>query len=68
MGSSVPSHLVIWPVANGGPMTGLTPAVAMARPRWSCPSLWMLVTVVILSLVTGTTGQATTLLQTGAVV
>lgn len=57
-----------WPVADGGLMTGLTPAVAMARPMWSCPGRWMLVAVAALSLVTGTTGQAATLLQTGAVV
>ena len=35
---------------------------------WSCPSRWMLVAVVALSLVTGTTGQATTSLPQGAVV
>jgi len=57
-----------WPVADGGLMTGLTPALAMARPMWSCPGRWMLVAVAALILVTGTTGQATTLLQTGAVV
>jgi len=49
-------------------MTGLTPAVAMARPMWSCPSRWMLVAVAALSLVAGTTGQATTSIPQGAVV
>ena len=49
-------------------MTGLTPAVAMARPMWSCPSRWMLVAVAALSLLTGTTGQATTSIPQGAVV
>jgi len=49
-------------------MTGLTPAVAIARPMWSCPSRWMLVAVAALSLVTGTTGQATTSIPQGTVV
>jgi len=49
-------------------MTGLTPAVAMARPMWSCPSRWILVAVAALSLATGTTGQATTSIQKSAVV
>ena len=49
-------------------MPGLTPAVALARLMWSHPRRWMCVIVAALSLVTGTTGQATTLLQTGAVV
>ena len=35
---------------------------------WSCPGRWMLVTVAALSLVTGTTGQATTSIPQGAVV
>jgi len=56
------------PIADGGPMTGLTLAVTMARPLWSCPGRWMLVAVVALSLVTGTTGQATTSIPQGAVV
>lgn len=57
------------PVTNGGAMTSLTPTVPMARPMWSCPGRWMLVAVaVLLSLVTVPTGQAATLLQTGAVV
>ena len=49
-------------------MTGLIPAVAMARPMWSCPIRWMLVAVAALSLVTGTTGQAATSIPQGAVV
>ena len=49
-------------------MTGLTPAVAMARPMWSCPSRWILVAVAALSLATGTTGQATTSIPQSAVV
>ena len=57
-----------WPAANGGPMDDLTPALTMARPMWSYLSRWILVAVAALSLVTRTTGQATTLLQTGAVV
>ena len=51
-----------------GAMTSLTPAVAMVRPMWSWPSRWMGVAVAALSLMTGTTGHADTLLQTGAVV
>jgi len=35
---------------------------------WSCPTRWILVAATVLSLVTGTTGYADTLLQTGAVV
>ena len=35
---------------------------------WSCPSRWMLAAVAALSLVTGTTGQATTSIPQGAVV
>lgn len=57
-----------WSVDDGGPIPGLTPAMAMARPRWSSPSRWLCVAVAALSLVTGTTGYADTLLQTGAVV
>jgi len=49
-------------------MTGLTPAGAMARPMWSCPSRWIFVAVAALSLATGTTGQATTSIQKSAVV
>jgi hypothetical protein len=49
-------------------MTGLTPAVVMARPMWSYPSRWILVAVAALSLATGTTGQATTSIQKSAVV
>lgn len=49
-------------------MTGLTPAVAIARKIWSYPRRWMLVAVVALSLVTGTTGQATTSIPPSAVV
>jgi hypothetical protein len=49
-------------------MTGLTPAVAMARPMWSYPSRWILVAVAAISLATGTTGQATTSIQKSAVV
>lgn len=57
-----------WPVADSGVVTGPAPAMATAHPRWSCPGRWMLVAVAVLSLVTVTTGQAATLLQTGAVV
>jgi hypothetical protein len=49
-------------------MTGLMPAEAMARPMWSCPDRWILVIVAALSLMTGTTGQATTSIPQGAVV
>ena len=49
-------------------MTGLMRGIAMARPMWFCPSRWMLVAVATLSLVTGTTGQATTSIPQGAVV
>ena len=49
-------------------MTGLTSAVAIARQIWSCPRRWMLVAVVALNLVTGTTGQATTSIPPSAVV
>ena len=35
---------------------------------WSCPGRWMLAAVTALSLVTGTTGQATTSIQKSAVV
>ena len=49
-------------------MTGLMPAVAMARPMWSCPGRWMLVAVAAFSLMTGTTGEAATSIQQGAVV
>ena len=56
------------PVGDGRPMTCLTPALAMARPMWFRPSRWMCVVVVALSLVTGTTGQATTSIQQSAVV
>ena len=57
-----------WPVTDDWAVTGLKPAVAMARPMWFCPGRWMLVAVAMLSLLTVTTGQAATLLQTGAVV
>jgi len=46
----------------------LTRGIAMARSRWSCPNRWLCAAAVTLSLVTGTTGYADTLLQTGAVV
>jgi len=49
-------------------MTGLKRGIAMARPMWSCPGRWMLVAVAAFSLVTGTTGQATTSIPQGAVV
>ena len=49
-------------------MTGLTRGIAMAQSMWSCPGRWTLVAVVMLSLVTGTTGQATTSIPQGAVV
>jgi hypothetical protein len=55
-------------VTDGGAMTGLIPAVAIARPMWSCPGRWILVAIAVLSLLTVTTGQAATVLQTGAVV
>jgi len=57
-----------WLSPTGGPMTSLRPTVAMARPLWSCPGRWVLVAVASLSLVTGTTGQATTSIPQGAVV
>lgn len=49
-------------------MTGLTLALAMARPMWSCPGRWMCVAVAALILVTVTTGQATTSIPEGTVV
>jgi len=49
-------------------MTGLTRGISKARPMWSCPSRWMLVTVAALSLATATTGHATTSIPQGAVV
>lgn len=49
-------------------MTGLTRGIAMARSMWSFPGRWMFVVVAALSLVTGTTGQATTSLPQNAVV
>jgi hypothetical protein len=49
-------------------MTGLTRSITMARLMWSCPSRWMLGAVAALSLVTGTTGQATTSIPPSAVV
>jgi hypothetical protein len=49
-------------------MTGLMRGITMARSMCSCPGRWMLVAVTILSLVTGTTGQAATSIQQGAVV
>ena len=49
-------------------MTGLKRGIAMARPMWSCPGRWMLVAVAALSLMTGTTGQATTSIPQDAVV
>lgn len=49
-------------------MTGLMPAVARARPMWSCPSRWILIAVAALSLAAGTTAQATTSIPQGAVV
>ncbi|MGH7220177.1 MAG: hypothetical protein ACREI1_07590, partial [Nitrospiraceae bacterium] len=49
-------------------MTGLTRGIAMAQPMWSFPGRWMLVVVAALSLVTGTTGQATTSIPQGTVV
>ena len=49
-------------------MTGLMPDVAGARPMWSCPSRWILVAVAALSLMTGTTGEATTSIPQGAAV
>jgi hypothetical protein len=49
-------------------MTGPTRGIAMARPMWSCPGRWMLVAVAAFSLMTGTTGQATTSIPQGAVV
>jgi hypothetical protein len=49
-------------------MTGLMSAVAMVRPMWFCPRRWVLVAVAAFSLVTGTTGEAATSIQQGAVV
>ena len=49
-------------------MTDLTRGSTMTRSRWSCPGRWLRVAVVTLSLVTGTTAYADTMLQTGAVV
>jgi hypothetical protein len=49
-------------------MTGLMRGITTARSMWSCPGRWMLVAVATLSLVTGTTGQAATSIQQGAVV
>jgi hypothetical protein len=41
--------------------------IAMAQSRWSWPRQWIVGAVAALSLMTGTTGYADTLLQTGAV-
>jgi len=49
-------------------MTGLTRAIAIARPMWFRPGRWMLVAVAALILATGTTGQAATSISQGAVV
>ncbi len=48
-------------------MTDLTRGIAVAQSRWSWPSRWIGIAVAALSLMTGTTGYADTLLQTGAV-
>ena len=56
------THRKPWPIC-------LTDAVDKGRSRWSYPGRWLCVAMVaLLSLVTGTTGHAGTLLQTGAVV
>ncbi len=50
-------------------MTRLTRGITMARPpMWCSPGRWILVAVAALSLVTGTTVQATTTIPQGAVV
>src|SRR5512144_2541550 len=52
---------------EGESMTGLTRGIPVARPIWSCPGRWVLVAVAAFSLVTGTTGEAATSIQQGAV-
>jgi len=49
-------------------MTGLTRGIIMARSMWSWPGRWILVAVAALSLLTGTTGEATTSVSKDAVV
>lgn len=49
-------------------MTSLTRGITMARTMWCSPGRWMLVAVAAVSLVTGTTVQATTTIPQGAVV
>lgn len=56
------------PAADGGPMTGLMPAGAVARPMWACPGRWVLAAVAALSLAAAATAQATTSISQGAVV
>jgi hypothetical protein len=48
-------------------MTGLTRGITMARSMWSRPGRWILVAVAALSLLTGTTGEATTSLSKDSV-
>jgi hypothetical protein len=49
-------------------MTGLTRGITMARSMWSSAGRWVLAAVAALSLVTGTTGQASTSIFQAAVV
>lgn len=49
-------------------MPCLTRGIAMARPMWSCPGRWILVAVAAFSLVTATTGEATTSIPPGSIV
>jgi hypothetical protein len=60
----LPTHRADRPVPTGEAMTALTPAAA--RPLWAPPGRWRLVALAVLSLVSGTTGEAATSLQTGA--
>jgi len=49
-------------------MAGLTSGTTKAERMWVCPSRWILVAVAVVSLVTGTTGEAATSIPQGAVV
>lgn len=49
-------------------MIGLTRSFATVRSIWPCPTRWILAAVATLSLVTATTGEATTSIPLGSIV